>query len=42
VELEDGNRVTAPEYGLGTGALIEIYALAGLTPPLTEVPRGKI
>ncbi|MDZ4799994.1 MAG: BadF/BadG/BcrA/BcrD ATPase family protein [Bryobacteraceae bacterium] len=41
VELEDGNTVTAPEYGPGTGALIEAYALAGLTPPLTEVPREK-
>jgi N-acetylglucosamine kinase-like BadF-type ATPase len=41
VELEDGNRVIEPEYGPGSGALIEAYALAGLSPNLTNAPREK-
>jgi N-acetylglucosamine kinase-like BadF-type ATPase len=41
VELEDGNRVVAPQYGPATGALIEAYALAGLSPALKNVPREK-
>ncbi|HYP05621.1 MAG TPA: BadF/BadG/BcrA/BcrD ATPase family protein [Bryobacteraceae bacterium] len=35
VELEDGNRVIAPQYGPGVGALIEAYAGAGLTPTVS-------
>ncbi len=41
VELEDGNNVVVPQYGPGTGALIEAYALADLAPALTNVPREK-
>ncbi len=43
VELEDGNTVVAPEYGPGTGALLEAYATAGMEapPPLSNVPREK-
>ena len=41
VELEDGNRVVTPEFGPGTGALIEAYALAGAVPALKNVPREK-
>ncbi|HXM44843.1 MAG TPA: BadF/BadG/BcrA/BcrD ATPase family protein [Bryobacteraceae bacterium] len=32
VELEDGNRTSAPLYDPATGALIEAYRAAGLTP----------
>ncbi len=31
VELEDGNRVTAPQYGPAEGALIEAYRMDGIT-----------
>ncbi len=41
VELEDGNEVVSPRYGPAAGALIEAYALAGLSPTLTNVPREK-
>ena len=39
VELEDGNHVQTPQYGPATGALIEAYRLAGLSPPLSNVPE---
>jgi len=41
VELTDGNRVTAPEYGPAAGALIEAYRLAGVNVTLKEVPLEK-
>jgi len=41
VELTDGNRVTAPEYGPAAGALIEAYRLAGVSATLKEVPLEK-
>ena len=41
VELEDGNEVIQPKYGPGTGALIEAWRIAGITPALTNVPREK-
>ena len=41
VELEDGNKIVAPQYGPGTGALIEAYAAAGLSPTLQNVPAEK-
>jgi N-acetylglucosamine kinase-like BadF-type ATPase len=41
VELTDGNRVTAPEYGPAAGALIEAYRLADVNVALKEVPLEK-
>jgi N-acetylglucosamine kinase-like BadF-type ATPase len=41
VELEDGNRVRPPRYGPATGALLEAYRLAGLAPPLSNVPEEE-
>ena len=41
VELEDGNKVVAPELGPATGALIEAYALTGDVPRLKNIPREK-
>jgi N-acetylglucosamine kinase-like BadF-type ATPase len=41
VELEDGNSVSAPKYGPGTGALIEAYTAAGVQVTLTNVPAEK-
>jgi N-acetylglucosamine kinase-like BadF-type ATPase len=35
VELEDGNRVIAPQYGPAVGALIEAYSAAGLRVAIT-------
>jgi N-acetylglucosamine kinase len=40
VELEDGNRVSPPEYSPAAGALIEAYRAAGVQPPLSGMPSG--
>ena len=39
VELEDGNHVAPPIFGPAVGALIEAYAAAGCTVPLSAVPE---
>jgi N-acetylglucosamine kinase-like BadF-type ATPase len=39
VEMEDGNRVSAPAFGPAAGALIEAYRLAGLQPTLQDAPE---
>ena len=39
LELEDGNRVAAPEHSPAAGALIEAYRLAGISCPLTQTPK---
>lgn len=41
MELTDGNRVAAPEYGPAAGALIEAYRLAGMRTTLKDVPLEK-
>ncbi|MEJ7608827.1 MAG: BadF/BadG/BcrA/BcrD ATPase family protein [Bryobacteraceae bacterium] len=41
VELETGNRVIAPRFGPAVGALLEAYALAGLSVVLTDAPGEK-
>ena len=41
VELEDGNKVTVPQYGPAAGALIEAYRAAGLKPVLTNFPESE-
>ena len=41
VELEDGNHVQLPQYRPAVGALIEAYRLAGLAPPLSNVPAEE-
>lgn len=41
VELEDGNELIAPRFGPATGALIEAYAAAGITPDLKNAPAEK-
>jgi N-acetylglucosamine kinase-like BadF-type ATPase len=41
VELEEGNRVQAPQYGPAAGALIEAYRLAGIHTELSAVPQEK-
>jgi N-acetylglucosamine kinase-like BadF-type ATPase len=39
LELEDGNRVAAPEHSPAAGALIEAYRLAGISCALTRIPE---
>jgi N-acetylglucosamine kinase-like BadF-type ATPase len=39
LELEDGNRVAAPEHSPAAGALIEAYRLAGIGCTLTQTPE---
>jgi N-acetylglucosamine kinase-like BadF-type ATPase len=39
VELEEGNRVTAPRHGPAAGALIQAYRAAGVTCTLGNVPE---
>ncbi|HLJ47073.1 MAG TPA: BadF/BadG/BcrA/BcrD ATPase family protein [Bryobacteraceae bacterium] len=39
VELEPGNRLVAPLYGPGAGALIEAYRTAGLNVTISKVPE---
>lgn len=39
VELDDGNRCSAPAYGPAAGALIEAFRAAGLSPQLHDVPQ---
>jgi len=39
VDAEPGNRCGPPEYGPATGALIEAYRAAGITPSLADVPE---
>lgn len=41
VELEDGNQIQEPQYGPGTGALIEAYSAAGVAPSIRNAPREK-
>jgi N-acetylglucosamine kinase-like BadF-type ATPase len=41
VEMEDGNRCTAPVYGPAAGALLEAYRAVGLQLTLTGVPELK-
>jgi N-acetylglucosamine kinase-like BadF-type ATPase len=37
VEMQDGNRCQAPEYGPAAGALLEAYRAAGLHPKLSDL-----
>ncbi len=39
LELEEGNRVAAPEHSSAAGALIEAYRLAGIDCRLTQIPE---
>lgn len=41
VEMEEGNRVAAPEYGPAAGALLEAYQAAGIRCTLSNVPQEK-
>lgn len=41
VELEEGNRVVAPEHTAAEGALIEAYRLGGVTCGITDAPLEK-
>lgn len=41
VELDDGNRLTAPRYGPAAGALLEAYRAAGVACTLQAVPQEK-
>jgi N-acetylglucosamine kinase-like BadF-type ATPase len=41
VELTEGNRVEAPEYGPAAGALIEAFRAAGVECTLSDVPAEK-
>jgi N-acetylglucosamine kinase-like BadF-type ATPase len=40
VEFEEGNRFMQPIYGPATGALLEAYRTAGLSPELSHFPIG--
>ena len=40
-ELDDGNRVAAPQYGPAAGALLEAYRAAGVRCTLSDVPVEK-
>jgi N-acetylglucosamine kinase-like BadF-type ATPase len=39
LELEEGNRVAAPEHSSAAGALIEAYRLGGINCRLTQIPE---
>jgi N-acetylglucosamine kinase-like BadF-type ATPase len=41
MELEEGNRVMAPKYGPGAGALLEAYRIASVKCDLRGVPEGN-
>ncbi len=41
VEMEEGNRVSAPLFGPAAGALIEAYRVAGVTCDLKDLPEEK-
>lgn len=41
VELTEGNRVAAPEYGPAAGALLEAYRAAGVRVALTQLPENE-
>ena len=41
VELDGGNRLTAPIYGPAAGALLEAYGAAGVSCTLTATPEEK-
>lgn len=42
VEMEEGVRCQAPEYGPAAGALFEAYRAAGLHPRLRDLPEFKV
>jgi len=42
VEMEEGNRVSAPAYGPGAGALLEAYQAAGIRSTLSNVQGEKL
>ena len=41
VEMEEGNRVSAPAYGPAAGALLEAYQAVGIRGTLSNVPEEK-
>ena len=41
IELEEGSVVGPPVYGPATGALLEAYRLANVTPRITNVPESE-
>jgi N-acetylglucosamine kinase-like BadF-type ATPase len=41
ISLEDLNRYALPTFGPASGALIQAWQLAGLTPPLDQLPKAE-